>query len=82
MDESDSSYTISVSNSVSQSDAATKAQWNQLAKKYLQNKDKNKSEKSSELSDDWSIIKLNQLTWSFNKGFSDYNFRSSSKQLF
>jgi len=52
MDESDSSYTISVSNSVSQSDAATKAQWNQLAKKYLQNKDKNKSEKSSELSDD------------------------------
>jgi len=54
--ESDSSYTISASNSVSQSDANTKAQWNQLAKKYLHNKG-NQSSDSSELSadEDWTL---------------------------
>ena len=33
--ESESSYTISASASISQSDANSKALWNQLAKKYL-----------------------------------------------
>lgn len=48
---------MSASISVSQSDANTKAQWNQLAKKYLHNKG-NQSSDSSELSadEDWRAL--------------------------